>query len=295
MLATAVDEATLARAQLLQSLLTRSTKAPRLEAQGQPVGLAEQAPRWLIAFVLFVIVAGTLLPKQLPLGYTIPTLTQPQELANMDVHDAIESVNAGDPVLVALEYGLSEADELNVVAESILVHLGERGASISTVSSLPEGIGLAAKLRGDIEAAEQITLTYASPPQYLPGGATGIAGFLRDTSAQPKLVVVLAAKPAPLRWWIEQTTAREQPPSLVAGLSAMLEPVASPYLDDHAGQLQGAVIGLQGAAGYETHRGKTGPATQRLDTLAIGQITIAILMLAGAVLYFLSGSRGRMA
>lgn len=290
----AVDEATLARAQLLQSLLTRSTQAPRAQVQEQQTGIAERAPRWLITIVLFVIVTGTLLPRQFDLGYTVPTLTQPQESVSVSVHDTIESVNAGDPVLVAFEYGLSEADELNVVAESILVHLSEREADISTVSSQPEGIGVAAKLRGDLEAAEQITLTYASV-QYLPGDAAGIAGLLSAMEPKPKLIVVLAAKPAPLRWWIEQTGALGQAPPVVAGISAMLEQIASPYLNGHAGPLQGAVVGVRGAAGYEARRGRSGPAAERLDTLALSQITVAALILAGAALYFLSGPRRRIA
>jgi hypothetical protein len=112
---------------------------------------------------------------------------------------------------------------------------------------------------------------------------------------KPILIVVLAARPAPLRWWIEQTRAMEQPTPIVAGISAMLEQVASPYLDVYADQLKGAVIGLRDAAGYEKLRGRTGLATQRLVTLAIGQITVVVLTLAGAGLYFVSGPSRRIA
>jgi hypothetical protein len=292
--APAVGEATLARAKLLQSLLTRTTEATRPQAQEQQTGIMEQAPRWLIAFVLLAMALFMLLPQQFDLGYTAPTtLVQPEESASLQVHEIVETVNAGDPVIVAFEYGVSEADELDVVAESILMHLSERGADISAVSSQPEGIGIAAKIRNDVAIAEQITLTYASP-QYLPGGATGIAGLLSE-DLQPTLIVVLTAKTAPLRWWIEQTRTMEPSAPIVAGISAMLEQVASPYLDVDAEQLKGAVIGLRGAAGYEKLRGRTGSATLRLATLAVGQIIIAGLTLAGAGLYFVSGPRRRVA
>ena len=291
MLVTPVDEASLAKAKLLQSLLTRSTEAHRPQEQAQRSGFMEKAPRWLIAFALFMIVAGTLLPQRFEMGYTVPDLVQPQEIASAKVYNAIQDVSTGDHVVVAFEYRLSEADELNVVAESILLHLSERGAEITAVSSQPEGVGIAAKVQDDLAAAEHITLTYGSP-EYIPGGATGIAGLL-SREPKPQMIVVLAAQPAPLRWWIEQTSVVEEPPSVVAGISAMLEPMASPYLDDNAGQVKGAVIGLRDAAGYESIQDRAGSATLRLSSLALGQITIAVLMLAGAGLYFLSGPSRR--
>jgi hypothetical protein len=288
-LPTTIDEATLARARLLQSLLTRPAEVVQPKARKRRSSLTEQAPRWMVAIVLFMFVVGTLAPNYFEeLGYEI-RLAQPQSLESIrpDVYDAIESVNAGDTVLVAFEYGAAEADEMNAIAEPLLMHLTERGATISATSTQPEGLGVA------INAQEHVTMTYKSSPLYLPGNVTGIANLLTSTDPQPKLILVLAAQPAQLRWWIEQASLLSQVPPMVAGVSAALEPVVGPYLDENGGQLEGAIIGLREAASYEAHRGTAGSATRQLDALAAGQLAIAFLILAGAVLSYLFGGSPR--
>jgi len=288
-LPTTVDEATLARARLLQSLLTRPAEVPQPKARKRRSSLTEQAPRWMVAIVLVMFVVGVLAPNHFEdLGYEI-RLAQPQPLESIrsDMYDTIESVNAGDTVLVAFEYGAAEADEMNAIAEPLLMHLIERGATISAASTQPEGLGVA------INAQEHVTMTYKSSPLYLPGNATGIANLLTSTDPQPKLVLVLAAQPAQLRWWIEQASLLSQVPPMVAGVSAALEPVVGPYLDENGGQLEGAIIGLREAASYEARRGTAGSATKQLDALAAGQLAIAFLILAGAVLSYLFGGSPR--
>jgi hypothetical protein len=78
---------------------------------------------------------------------------------------------------------------------------------------------------------------------------------------------------------------------VVAGMSAALEPAASPYLESNAKQLEGAINGLSGAATYEVLRQSEGQATQRLNALAAGHIAIVGLMILGAVFYTFSGPR----
>jgi hypothetical protein len=288
-LPTTVDEATLARARLLQSLLTRPAEVVQPKARKRRSSLTEQAPRWMVAIVLFMFVVGVLAPNYFEgLGYEI-RLAQPQSLESIrpDVYDAIESMNAGDTVLVAFEYGVAEADEMNAIAEPLLMHLTERGATISAASTQPEGLGVA------INAQEHVTTTYKSLPLYLPGKATGIANLLASTDPQPKLILVLAAQPAQLRWWIEQASLLSQVPPMVAGVSAALEPVVGPYLHENGGQLEGALIGLREAASYEARRGAVGSATKQLDALAAGQLAVALLILAGAVLSYMFGGSPR--
>jgi hypothetical protein len=127
------------------------------------------------------------------------------------------------------------------------------------------------------------------------GDAAGVARLLTAAEPRPALIVVLTAQPGPLRWWVEQTRALygDDTPPVLAGMSAALEPLAAPYLDDTAVQLEGAVAGLSGAAAYETLGGSTGQATRRLNALAAGQTALAALMLIGAVIYTFGGSQRR--
>ena len=302
-----VSEASLARAQLLQGLLTQPAQAPRPEERKRGISMGERAQRWLVAVVLLVAVLGILIPPLM--GFDVPTLTQPATFPSaigriefqhvMNLHTAVQSTSTGDTALVAFEYGPPEADELDLVAEPILRHLLDQGAHISIVSTQPEGLAVAAGLLSDI-AAPEAQYTLAS---YRPGDATAVSSLLigadippggeSEGSTHPKLIVVLTARPAPLRWWVEQARALGDTPPVVAGVSASLQIAASPYLDANAGQLEGAISGLSGAAAYEAHRGLGGWATQRLNALAAGHIAVVGLMILGAIVCTFGGLRGR--
>ncbi|MCK4316252.1 MAG: hypothetical protein KAX24_10825, partial [Anaerolineae bacterium] len=289
--------ASLARAQLLQSLLTQPAQVPRPEERKRGISMGERAQRWLVAVVLLVAVWGILIPPLM--GFDVPALTQPATFPAaygriefqhvMNLHTAIQNTSTGDIVLVAFEYGPPEADELNLVAEPILRHLLDQGAHISVVSTQPEGLVAAAGLLSDIAASEeQYTLV-----SYRPGDATAVSSLLTGAGIHPELILVLTARPAPLRWWVEQTRALGGTPPVVAGVSASLQIATSPYLDASAGQLEGAISGLSGAAAYEAHRGLEGWATQRVNALAAGHVAIVGLMVLGAIICTFGGSRGR--
>jgi len=296
------SEASLARAQLLQGLLFQPVEEPQPEARQRRVRIGELAQRLLVLTALLVVVGVLLAPWMVN---DVPTLTRPagspeasgrigfQRLQSM--HDAIQDVSAGGTVLVAFEYGPAEADELNLVAEPILRHVLDQGAHVSAVSTRPEGLTIAAGLlSGIVESGGSYTETqYSVSDNYRPGGATGVSQLLAEAGTHPRLLLVLTAQPAPLRWWVEQTDARPGTPPIVAGVSAILESTASPYLDANAGQLEGAVHGLSGAAAYEKLHGARGQATQRLDILAAGHLVMVGLMIIGAILHTIGGFRGR--
>jgi hypothetical protein len=297
-----VSDATLARAQLLQSLLTRPGEAPQPKPRKRTAGAEELVPRLLIAAVLFIVVAGILLRQYVDIGYDIPALTQPDASSVEDMYNLVEGVNGTEAVLIAFEYGPTQADELNRVAEPVLEHLAERGASIFIASTQPEGLAVAQALRNSINSQDgvvsgtQAALEYDDKsPGYRPGNASGVAQLLAGVDPSPSLIIVLAARPEPLRWWIEQTEAhfRDDPPPIAAGVSAALEIAASPYLDAKADQLKGIVSGLGGAAAYEAQRGMVEETTCQLDALAAGHLIIVISMLAGAAIYAVGGSRRR--
>jgi len=290
-----ISEASLARAQLLQSLVTQSAEAPQVEGSRRDISTRERVQRWVIMVVLLAVAAILVWqgPGQLWGLPEFPRLVQPIKSDGVDRLDGvIEDIETGEAVLVAFEYGPEQADELNLVARPILRRLHDRGAAISVASTQPMGIAVAGALRSEIASKEQYTPTYESV-DYLPGRAAGIARLLADVDARPKLVLILAAQPASLRLWIEQTQTWDESVPLAAGVSAALEPVASPYLDDRAGQLRGMVSGLSGAASYEARRGVEGQATQRLNALAVGHIAIVGLTIVGALLYVFGGPRRR--
>jgi hypothetical protein len=283
---------------LFQSLLAQPAEVPEAEPGEQRPRVGEQVQRLLVMVVLLVVAAVLVVPQIEELGISFPTLTQPAEYVaatkRMDLrrlggmYNAIQglSVGTGGPVLVAFEYGPAEADELDLVADPILKHLLDQGAYLSIVTTRPEGKPAAERLLGDIVASGRYTETQYKVLGYRPGDATGVAQLLAATDATPRLVLVLTSQPGRLRWWVEQIGAqgRDDLP-IVAGVGAALEPVASPYLDVGAGQLEGAIVGLSGAAAYENVRGRPGEATQRLNGLMVGHGAVVGLMIIGALIY----------
>ena len=283
-----ISQASLARAELLQSLLARPAEAPQPTARRRDVSMGERVQRWLVTAVLLVATIGILIAP-LMMGDS-PVLTQPTPSWRViTAHDAVQDLSTGDSVLVAFEYGPSEADELDLVGGPAVRHVADQGAQISVVSTRPEGLAAAEGLLNTIQVPRE-QYTYA----YRPGDATGVSQLLAGTSVRPGLVLVLTAQPGPLRWWVEQTRALYgDTVPVVVGMSAALESTASPYLDASAGQIEGAINGFSGAAAYETLRGTPGQATQRLNALAVGHLAIVGLMILGAAFYALGGSRGR--
>jgi len=277
-------EASLARAQLLQELLAQEqTRTPQPEAHKAGLAMGERLQRLIVALALILPMLTIILWHPLT-GNEAPLLTYPDQLDReaLALYNTIESMNAGDAVLVAFEYGPAEADELDMVAEPILQHLVDRGVHITPVSTQPIGPSVAEKLLSPIGAIRE-------QPAYRPGDATGVSQLLAGAGS-PKLILVLTARPASLRWWVEQAHARGQ--TVVAGVSAATEIIASPYLDTNANQLRGAISGLSGAAAYENYRETGEQAAKQLNALAAGRATVAILMLAGGVIYTIVRPRG---
>ena len=276
-----IKEAPLARAQLLQRLLTQPIEVPQPEVRRRGSGLGARIQGWLVTVVLIVAVVGTLLvPRILP-GTSLPVHLDTSPARS--VYGIIQGLSAPATALVALEYGVAEADEMNLVAEPLLRHLLRQGAHLSIVTTQPEGKLIAEDMLRTIAAPESLYTIV----EYRPAGATGISQLLAGAREKPGVILLLTARPASLRWWIEQTQARGEKLTLVAGLSAALEPAAAPYLN--AGALQAALYGLGGAAAYESEGGLPGRATERLDALVAGHLAVIALILIGAIIHTLAG------
>jgi hypothetical protein len=281
----------LEEAQLWQDLLQhpQSTKRPVARAHARPGG-GEMVSRWAVAVLL---VLAALVPI---LGFLPETLAQPPVQAGVaPLQLAVEGLQAEDTVLVALEYGPAEANEMDHIIEALLTHLMERGVQVVAVSTVPEGVGL---IQAWLDWAE----TRYHPAEgslvnggYLPGESSGIAQFLglSPETQRADLLLVLAARTGPPRWWVEQNAvAGSRALPMGVGLSASVGPRMRPYLDVYG--VQGWLIGLPGTTAYWQSRGirPNDGLTRRLDALLLTQWVAAGLLLAGAAYYLTAGRKG---
>jgi hypothetical protein len=284
--AAATNEASLARAKLLQSLLSQPSARPKPRLRARKGGVGVSVERRLVAAALLIAVLGMLLAPVVI--RPVPQLTQPAAASGtLQLYGLIDGLGAADDVLVAFDYGPAQADELNPVAQPILEHVIDQGADVSIVSTRPDGPLVASALMSDVtDSLDRYTLL-----SYRPGAATAVSQLLTAAGQSPTLLLVLTSRAGPLRRWVEQAQAHygDQLPVALVG-SAALEPAASPYLDTSARQLRGSVHGLRGAATYEALRGGRGDATRRLNALAAGHIAVTGLILVGAIVYGLNSA-----
>jgi Double zinc ribbon len=271
--------------------------------------LIDRLPWWITCALLILAVGVPLLLDQPLVDRSIEASPSVKAL-----YEAIESLPGNAQVLVAVDYDPSTSGEMDIVAQSIVGHLMDRQAQIVTVSLLPAGpataenvvkeaaAGYSDYLAGDGRRyvnlgylpgqAAAVRLMGESLPDALPRDFEGrqvteLAALGGITSTQSfDLIVELAAASDTLQWWIEQAAAPYSV-SMVAGVSASVEPIARTYYETDPQQLKGVTGGVPGAASYESlHSGGAGLEPQmaaRLDSLLAGQVLVILVILAGTI------------
>jgi hypothetical protein len=312
--------------------LSADTPQARLFAEivGQPPEVVPQAvappradlrallPRWILYLALIAVVTlPFLLAKPL-----LPREIEPSQ-AVIDLSNTIEFLGPDASVLVAFDYDPTTSGEMDVVAQTIVGHLMDRGVRLAVVSLLPAGPPTAQHLLEQLAAdrpryAEGYGQSYANLG-YLPGGATAVrlmsesleTALPRDFQGTPQanlavmegitstksldLIVELAAGQDTLRSWIEQAGARYGT-SLGAGVSAAIEPIARSYYEAEPRQLVGMIGGVVGAAMYESVAAAPfqpgGMTAARLDSQLGGHMVLVLVLLVGGGVYLARSGRG---
>ncbi|MDM7914039.1 MAG: hypothetical protein QUU85_02055 [Candidatus Eisenbacteria bacterium] len=98
---------------------------------------------------------------------------------------------------------------------------------------------------------------------------------------QIRLIVNISAGYPGTKEWVQQVRTRFDVP-IVAGTTAVSAPEYYPYVQ--AGQLQGLLGGLAGAAEYEELLGTEGDAVRGMDAQSLGHLVILLFIIAGNVL-----------
>jgi len=109
-----------------------------------------------------------------------------------------------------------------------------------------------------------------------------------------QLLISISAGYPGTKEWVQQVGQRFQsasgePIPIVSGCTAVSAPEYYAYVN--AGQLDGLLGGLAGAAEIEKLAGATGPATRGMDGQSLAHLVIIAFILLGNVLYVLGGRR----
>jgi hypothetical protein len=300
--------AAVARAELLQGLLSRPLITP-------PTAEIREAPRqsgWVLTrFLVGVILLAAIL---LPMLVRLPLFGPPTAPTAEALFATVNHLPGNTPVLIAWEYGPAESDEMDRVAGPLIEHLLRREARLIVVSTRMEGPAaaealLASRLVDPSERSRRIANL-----GYLPGQAAGVREALGNLGGRTEamtglpasqldimadvhsiadvgMVVILAAQPDDLKTWLEQISVANPNVPVVAGVSARIELISTPYLA--AGQLRGMVAGLTGGAFYERQL-DTGWGREYeyyLTSLGMAQLAIAALTVIGALIFLVGGRK----
>ena len=298
-----IPESVLDRAQVWQNLLERPRGAER------PVALPRSQPGWseVVTRVFIVLMLMATLAAAfvfIPTGIGSVPLGQPPAQAGIPpLVRTIAALPQGARVVVAFEYGVAESDEMHPLAQPLLNHLLEREVQLKAVSTLPEGTGIAYALLTEAVAYHTsvtdiltntltTTLIITESLSYLPGDSSGIAHYL-TTAPDFDLLIVVAARPERLRWWVEQNTLLNTPHPTLAVLSAATGPFMTPYLESQS--VAGWLVGYPGAAAYAQARGIAPDemAVRKLDALMLSHYIAAGLILLGMLYSLFAGSHKR--
>lgn len=249
-----------------------------------------------IIYVLFIL--AILIPLVSPLGLPV-TVSQHTK----QTYEIVNSLQPGDTVIIDIGISYSGAGDVLPQAVAILKHLMSKDVKV-----IFTGVQMdSSKIIEDLikpyeEAGKEYGVDFCNLG-YLAGGENAIAAYARDlkkaypldfrgnsTDSLPILETVNSAKDANMfiffstqnaDMYVRQIAEYQVP--IVGGLIATIAPQAEPYL--HAGQLKGMLVGLRGAAEYESMMGSPGMGLASMDAQSIAHLLIIFFIVIANISY----------
>jgi len=254
--------------------------------------------------IFLFVLAGVVVPLLWP--FNLPVKPTPTVRAIYDTVEAVAQKNGR--VLIAFDYGPSLTAELRPMALALLRHCFRRGVRVVGVTLVADGVGMAQDVFGI--ASREYGREYGKDYAFMgfkPGGGAFILNMGQDfQAALPKdnrgndtgtleitkdirslkdfdYVVDLAGSSVTETWIAYgQERYRFQ---MGSGCTAVMAPDMFPFLQ--AGQLNGMMGGLAGAAEYETLVGRADAATRNMQPQSAVHLVIVLFILFGNLIYFL--------
>lgn len=225
-------------------------------------------------FIFLLIGLSVLIPLLKPDWVNIPIKISVKSKTPI-VFNELNSLKAGDKVLVSFEYGASTKPEIHPMSVAVLQHLFSKGIKVYTVPLWPEGLMMAKFALDEVVSSNLFKVKehvdYVSLP-YKAGGEIiirGIATDLRTIFTQDINNTLLseipmmngvnnisdfdfvfdlsAGVPGNAEW--VQFACDEYNIPLSSGCTSIMVTDAIPYVE--SGQIRGILAGMPGAAEYE--------------------------------------------
>lgn len=273
----------IARAGVLQQLLSRGASMPQAAPPLPGYAAARRPVQWLLAALLLAaVIVPFLLPSRLSILPQVQTL--PASPLLRQAVSQVAALPSAANVLVVFDYDATQAGEMDQLADALLRHLLARNANLTAVSLNPIGPGLAQTAWDAIEPELRSQGAWRNLG-YVAGQSIGVQDALLK-AGPVDLVVELAASPDALRWWVEQRQAIGHPAPLIAGVSAAAESLTLPYAQSR--QVAGLISGAAGATVYAREAAVLTPETTAMKQVQLESLTLANWLMAVIVLIALA-------
>lgn len=289
---------------LLKKIISNENKAKVIQRPAPPQ--TQRMLRWLIAIVLLVATAGTVIFSDI-IEPQPPSPAQIQGSGFAALYDQIENLSDGQPVLIACDYQPAAAGELEIAAATVVDHLMEQNTYLSFVSTQPTGPALAENFLSSTQAEHGYlhNQKYVNLG-YLPGESAGLLSFMIapkqiiplafngsnawdspplsgvNSIADFKMIMVITDDPNTAKTWIEQVKTRLGGTPLTMVVSAQVEPLIQPYFRSSPRMLDGYVAGVIDSMNYEQLSARPNLASKIWLPFNIGIIiSVGIIFIGG--------------
>ncbi|HSM71059.1 MAG TPA: hypothetical protein VK851_05915 [Anaerolineales bacterium] len=304
-----------AGAELIEQIIASESAAPAAAPHAEIA--SQRMLRWILS-AIFVIVLSLVIG----IGSQSFSIVAPGRVSQLS--DLIGAVPEGSPVLLVVDYQPAVAGELAAAAGPVLDQLAlSRQSTFTFLSMSPNGSAMAEHLMANTNISSPLEsggLGYQPGVQYfnagfLPGGSTGVLGFINDpVSIKPEAlslanvnsfsgfeaVILMTDNADSGRVWVEQLEiAKQAQPEiaskpLVVISSAQAGPLLEPYVS--SGQANLLINGLSDAAKYEfVNQSRPGIARAYWDSFGVGLMIAVLSIILGSLWNIFTGVRERRA
>ena len=261
--------------------------------------------RWIFLIIGIVVLLPLLYPISLPIRATATT---------KQAYDSIDNLKPNSKVLVSCEYGPSTKPEIHPMTTSVLRHLFRNGHKVYIVCLWADGLFMAEEALEEV-AVKEFGLTYGEDYVLLgfrPGNEAVVKGIVSDIrklytiDARGTKVTEIpmmdginkfedfdflfsasAGYPGTIEWVQFAVDATDI--KMTTGTTSIQVNEVMPYVQ--AGQLQGVLAGMPGAAEYEALIGVKGIGTSGMDAQSVAHLVIVIFIIFGNIGYFIERNR----
>ncbi|HLG93523.1 MAG TPA: hypothetical protein VI546_01670, partial [candidate division Zixibacteria bacterium] len=250
----------------------------------------------------------------LPLFYTIrqPIAVSPEGRA---YYEAIENLPAGSEVLLSFDFDPPSSPELQPMAEATFKQLFTKNCKLVVIGLWPQGPqqaerALASALKdprftekkleygvdyanlgfmaGDEVVIQKMNSDIPSTfPSDYKGNATVSLPVMQGVKNYKNFdfIISFSAGFPGTREWVQFCVDRSGS-KMIAGCTAVQAPENYPYFSSR--QLQGLLVGMKGAAEYETVSGQPGKGISFMGSQSVAHLIVMLFVILGNIAYFVT-------